>query len=456
MAHARLTPFGLYYHHGVDSVKNKNSAGYIAAAAASSFDCQQCHVKRSLSILYNADRASASPPTLSRKHPDLNGVVSHAYTVSTTASIDIATPTADTRCTIKQSPTTLSLVATTPTRTAKHGHSRRLRRRPTHFVAWRLANPSFHTDLTRVQNECIKLAPELSNHTVPPIKAHITGFVVYAPTPEAVNAARSVMRDLAPLARTLLKATATSASGDAIGTRAAAPWPDSNSTEVVVSSGRTEEALATRRPFFHGSTGTGIDASDTMRRTNPDDRSGSSIRVRLRGIDAFGSRVMYTCVHQDDQEALRPFLRAAYLRFATAYDGSLVDHNDGNNDGGGNTNDGGEAVVVGELERVRPWTAHVTLFKVRPSKLKSKASKGKAGKKKTHNSYASPPSSSSSSSSSSGLTKKASTVRQLTAHPSLAARDFGAQQLSPFSLCPMQGVAEDGYYHQIESIGCMS
>ena len=65
--------------------------------------------------------------------------------------------------------------------------------RPTHFLALRLGNPALHAHVAELQRAVIARSPSLSDCAVPPVKSHLTTFVLHAPDEEAVSAAAEAL-----------------------------------------------------------------------------------------------------------------------------------------------------------------------------------------------------------------------------------------------------------------------
>ena len=72
--------------------------------------------------------------------------------------------------------------------------------RPTHFLALRLGNPALHAHVAELQRAVIARSPSLADCAVPPVKSHLTTFVLHAPDEEAVSAAAEALDACRPLA----------------------------------------------------------------------------------------------------------------------------------------------------------------------------------------------------------------------------------------------------------------
>ena len=72
--------------------------------------------------------------------------------------------------------------------------------RPTHFLALRLGSPALHAHVAELQRAVIARAPLLSDCAVPPLKSHLTAFVLHAADEEAVSAAAEALDNCRPLA----------------------------------------------------------------------------------------------------------------------------------------------------------------------------------------------------------------------------------------------------------------
>ena len=72
--------------------------------------------------------------------------------------------------------------------------------RPTHFLALRLGNPALHAHVAELQRAVIARSPSLADCAVPPVKSHLTTFVLHAPDEEAVSAAAEALNACRPLA----------------------------------------------------------------------------------------------------------------------------------------------------------------------------------------------------------------------------------------------------------------